>query len=191
MKKLNHIGTKKLETKNLILRKLTLSDLSDIDSKLISDKEIVEFMSWHDKTQIIEEIKEIITSGYEKNQTYYWAIELCETNEFIGVIYVKRFHNEKRIADINGCIDKKHRKCGYGLESLNEVITFLIEKIGFHRIEGVCNMNNKNSVCVMEKAGMTREGVLRGTAINLDENGNPEDLIIYSILSNDKASGNP
>lgn len=69
-------------------------------------------------------------------------------------------------------------------EALMAVINYLFKEIGMNRIEGRHNILNPASGRVMQKSGMTLEGILRQAKIN-KKNGEFYDLAVYSILKSD------
>lgn len=68
-------------------------------------------------------------------------------------------------------------------EALREVIRFGFDRMLLHRIEAQHEVENPASGRVMEKAGMRREGVLRGRLYN---KGKYVDVVLYAILREDR-----
>lgn len=71
---------------------------------------------------------------------------------------------------------------GYATESTKEVIRFSFIEIGINRIEARCNYDNVGSYRVLEKLGMSCEGILRR---QLKIKGNFIDQRIYAVLKRD------
>lgn len=186
--KLNHRGTIELKTERLILRKVKLDDVKDIYNKLATDEKIIDFLSWNDNPSIeftkkmVEDILEEYTA---EKAIYKWIIEEGNTNQIVGMILMDTFNEERLVAEIDYCIASNFRGNGYATEALKKVIEYLIFEVGFFRIEAVHNMNNEASGKVMQKAGMKYEGTLRGRAISLNAEGNPDDLKMYAIIKTD------
>lgn len=186
--KLNHRGTIELKTERLILRKVKLDDVKDIYNKLATDEKIIDFLSWNDNPSIeftkkmVEDILEEYTA---EKAIYKWIIEEGNTNQIVGMILMDTFNEERLVAEIDYCIASNYRGNGYATEALKKVIEYLIFEVGFFRIEAVHNMNNEASGKVMQKAGMKYEGTLRGRAISLNAEGNPDDLKMYAIIKTD------
>ena len=186
--KLNHRGTIELKTERLILRKVKLDDVKDIYNKLATDEKIIDFLSWNDNPSI-EFTKKMVEDILEEYTTekaiYKWIIEEGNTNQIVGMILMDTFNEERLVAEIDYCIASNFRGNGYATEALKKVIEYLIFEVGFFRIEAVHNMNNEASGKVMQKAGMKYEGTLRGRAISLNAEGNPDDLKMYAIIKTD------
>jgi len=68
---------------------------------------------------------------------------------------------------------------GLATEVLKGLLTIAFERIGCYRVEGNCATEHHASARVMEKAGMTREGVLRG---KLPVGAVHHDLQYFSML---------
>lgn len=68
---------------------------------------------------------------------------------------------------------------GYATEAVKNVLEFCFNELNMHRVEAGCATGNRASARVMEKAGMTREGIKRK---NLPIRGEWVDAYMYSIL---------
>ena len=69
---MKHIGTKRLETERLMLRRLTTDDASDMFHNWASDKEVTEYLTWpaHDSVETTKRLLDIWTSHYEEDDFY-------------------------------------------------------------------------------------------------------------------------
>ena len=180
---LKHLGTINLETKRLNLRKLTMDDVSDVFNNWMGDPDIM--WAWG-VCKSIEETRgrmEGLIKDYEKINNYEWGIELKENKEIIGSICA--INNDEKIKScaLGYQISKYHRNKGYTTEALTCILKFLIEKIGYNRIQGGHFSDNPASGRVMEKAGMKYEGTLRQNCNN--KNGELIDSRIYSLIKDD------
>ena len=68
---------------------------------------------------------------------------------------------------------------------MNTVLQYLFETVGFRRIEATHNAENPKSGRVMQKIGMTKEGVLRQ---HVFVRGQTVDEVWYSILADEYRS---
>ena len=75
---------------------------------------------------------------------------------------------------------------GYATEAAEAVIKFGFEELGLNRIEAEHFTRNPASWRVMEKLGMTLEGVRRQHVLKEDE---LEDLALYAVLHSDRSRG--
>lgn len=184
---MNPIGTIPLETDRLTLRRITSNDTYNIYSEILGDKERLNFLDWEFSKDInaAESFIENILDCYTNEYYFFWVIEEKITMKFAGCILVCNSDIKKRLAEIEYVASSKVQGQGYMTEALNRVIKFLTKEVGYYRIEGVCNVENAASSRVMEKAGMSFEGILRGRALNLNEFGNPGDLKMFSYIPSD------
>lgn len=75
---MDHKGTKKIETENLILRKFELSDAQAMYKNWGSDSEVTKFLTWGPMKDV-DISKTVVKSWveeYEKENFYQWAIVL-------------------------------------------------------------------------------------------------------------------
>lgn len=177
--------TKYLETDRLSLRQVSQNDVDSIHSEILSNKERLYYLDWNYSADInaTRVFIENVIKNYQKEYFFFWLIEEKLTRDFIGCIMVCNSDIKRRLAEIEYVVSEKAQGHGYTTEALKRVFRFLLQEVGYYRIEGVCNIENEASARVMEKAGMVLEGILRGRALNLNEAGNPGDLKMYSILS--------
>ena len=75
---------------------------------------------------------------------------------------------------------------GYGTLAHRLLAEYLFAHTTVHRIEGVTEAENLAEQRVMEKAGFTREGVMRGV---FWRDGSYRDGALYSLLRTDLAAG--
>jgi len=180
------IGTKKLETNRLILRRLEIEDYKEAYNNWYKDREVAEKSLWHEHKNE-EETKEIFalwSREYDRANTFRWIIELKDTNELIGLIDSQQSRFETYGAfEVGFCLTKKYWNNNYMTEALKEVIKFFIEEVELNVVYAECTSDNIASKRVMEKAGMNLEGVLKNRIT--DRNNTVKDLLSYSITKDD------
>jgi RimJ/RimL family protein N-acetyltransferase len=71
---------------------------------------------------------------------------------------------------------------GYGAEAHRLLVRYLFEHTTVHRIEAVTEVDNAAEQRALEKAGFTREGVMRG---EFWRGGDWRNTVIYSVLRTD------
>lgn len=189
-KKLTHTGTVTLTSDRLILRKIESSDCEAIHNALAADPAIIDGIGW-DENPTMESTKrnlEKIIEKYDRTESpaYYWLIVEAKSGDVAGMIFLDSYAQPRRTAEVDYCIVHPHRGKGYAPEALRLVIDHLFDAVGFHRVEAVYNLYNNASGRVLEKAGMRFEGILRGRALRIGEDGYPEDLKLCAILATDR-----
>ncbi|MCL2382564.1 MAG: GNAT family N-acetyltransferase [Treponema sp.] len=134
MAKLNHMGTKNIETERLLLRKLKIDDVNDVF--LIKGD-----ITIHQRQQCQKNIEETILwlkylqDIYKDNDVYHWGLELKSNNKIIGEIYQVNQLNKYKRFEIAYSINKAYWNNGYATEALCSVIKYLIKTVGYNRIE--------------------------------------------------------
>lgn len=183
---LTHKGTQTIETERLILRRFRVEDAQAMYDNWASDIEVTKYMTWPTHGNV-EDSRAILTDwvqGYEKADSYLWAIALKEKGDQpIGSISVVAFDERSEKAEIGYCIGKSWWHRGIMTEALRAVMSYLFDEVGFQRLEACHDVNNPNSGAVMRKCGMICEGILRRSGHN---NQGICDLAIYAQLSNER-----
>ena len=181
---MNHCGTKKLNTERLVLRRFTIEDAKDMYRNLCSDSRVNRFLTWelHKSLTDTEELMRTFVERYENPARYCWAIVDRATSEVIGTIAAPTVKERTETVEVTYAISYNRWGQGIAAEALKAVINFLFTEVGVNRIEAGHDINNPNSGKVMEKAGMSKEGILRKAGRN---NQGIFDLVMYSILKED------
>ena len=181
---MEHLGTKKLETERLILRKFTIDDTEKMFNNWTNDDEVTKYLTWpsHIDINVTLNVLKQWLQNYEKKDYYNWAIVLKDLNEPIGSISVVKQSEDIRMVLIGYCIGKNWWKKGIVSEALNLLIKYFFEEVGVNRIESMYDPNNENSGKVMAKCGMKYEGYMRQSNKN---NQGIVDTIYYGIIAED------
>lgn len=179
---MKHIGTKEIQTKRLILRKVKAEDAESAYENWCNSYEVSKYVMWN-KHSGIEETKKLCKmweEEYNFSDTYRWIVELKETGELIGTIDVA---SKKLLiygtCVIGYCYGERFWGKGYATEALKAVIKYLFEECDADTIYAEYLSNNPASGKVMQKAGMNFEGILKSRII--DKDGIRNDLGSYSI----------
>lgn len=181
---MNHLGTVRIETDRLILRKFTRSDARDMFINVASDSKVNKFLTWelHEDVLTTEELLADWNEKYKNAARYCWAIELKELGEVIGNISAPTVKERIETVEVTYCLGSQWWGRGIVPEALKAVMEFLFHEVGVNRIEAGFDINNPNSGKVMEKVGMRKEGVHRQGGRN---NQGLFDLVFYAILRKD------
>lgn len=176
---MNHIGTKKLSTDRLVLRRFEEKDAEEIFLGFVNQEEFLYYANKEKRT--LEEEKESlkgISEKYNNNEYYNWLITIKETNKIIGAINL-RVNNYNDSVEFNYAIDNRYINNGYMTEALNEIKRFCFEELNVNRFQGGCVIKNLASKRVMEKCGMECEGILK-SYIKLKDGFH--DMYMFSII---------
>ena len=160
---LTHIGTIKIETERLILRRFEYSDDDAMLKYWISDEKIQSLYAepvYSTKEEVKELLDKYITS-YEKEDYYRWAIIEKESGECIGQIAYFLVDNYHHFAEIEYCIGSAFQCKCFATEATKAVISFGFDKMNLHKVQISCKSINMPSKRVIEKCGFVYEGTLR------------------------------
>ena len=173
-------GTKKLETKRLILRKFKENDYKMMFDNWASDEVVAKNAGWpkHENKEDTKELVKIWVEEYKDEYTFNWIIVLKDKFP-IGSITVIRKDLNNRTCEIGYNIGSKFWNNGYATEAIKAVIDYLFSLDLFDTITGQCFEYNIASSRVLEKNGFTKEGILRNRYI---VDGKSVNLVELSIL---------
>lgn len=174
-----------LLTKRLIIREASWTDLDDIFI-LESSPEIDEYNTLgipDNKDVTREHLRPCIQDQRSKvRKKYCWSILLQTTNEFIGLAGMNLSADRFKMGEIWYNLLPIHWGNGYATEVAKELIRFGFEVLNLHRIEAGVATENKRSIKVLEKVGMSIEGIRRKI---LPIRGEWVDNYHYAILEDD------
>ena len=181
---MNKIGTKTIETENLILRKLEVEDYKKAYENWCSNPLVAKHTTWdtHENEEETKELFEMWGKDYEKTTTFRWLAVEKISNEPIGTIDVVNFSEHDSRAEIGYCYGQNWWGKGYGTEALKAVINYLLNEVEFEMIIAKHEISNPASGRCMEKAGMKYFTILPKWTINKE--GKREDLKCYMLLKN-------
>lgn len=163
-------------TERLLLRRLEMGDAEDI-FEWVSDPQVTTYLFWR-AHQSIEDSRDFI-AWVTDDDFACWGVVLTESGKVIGNCFLHNVRFEHRRAEIAFNIGRKYWGKGYATEVAQAIIQFGFEDWRLNRIEGTCMVENRASARVMEKVGMTLEGVLRK---HVYVRGQFRDMQLYSIL---------
>lgn len=175
-----------LQSERLSLKEINKDDI-EILYKLNSIPEIDEF-----NTIGIPKDKETTRKVYQpvlddqKSETrklFCWLIYKKNTKDVIGVAGMKSSNDRFKTGEIYYNLSPDFWGWGFATEVAQRLIKFGFEKLGLHRIEAGVATENKRSIRVLEKVGMTNEGVRRKI---LPIRGIWKDNYHYAILEDDE-----
>lgn len=181
---MRHLGTVRLQTERLILRRFTVEDAPAVYANWASDPEVTRYLTWpvHASAEVTGQLMALWTGEYEAPGTYNWALELKSTGELIGSLAVVRVNEAIGEAELGYCMGRRWWGRGLMPEAVREALRFLFDEVGFNRVCAGHDVENAKSGRVMQKAGMRFEGVHRQAGRN---NRGIVDCAIFGMLKSD------
>lgn len=125
------------------------------------DKKVMEHFP---NTLSQKEVKDLIKklkSHYVENGFTYYAVDILETQEFIGMIGLafQKYETEFTPAiDIGWRLKKTAWGKGYATEGARRCVKHAFNALGINKIISVCTLQNQKSEKVMKKIGMKKIG---------------------------------
>lgn len=118
---------------------------------------------------------------------FTWAIVRQADDELLGAVGCTITPAHAR-AELGYWLGVPYWNHGYMTEAVRRVVAFGFAALGLHRIQSTALPRNVASWRVMEKAGLRREGVLRGYVRKIDAF---EDIVVYGRLRPDAEASEP
>ncbi len=111
------------------------------------------------------------------------VVVTCDHDENVGDVSYRQVHygpgNASTAYNLGISLAPEHRGKGYGVEAQQLLAEYLFSVYPIMRVEASTDITNHAEMRALEKAGFTREGVLRKAQWR---NGNWHDLVVYSKL---------
>ena len=172
-----------LKTKRMLLRKLVQDDINDMYT-WASDPEVAQYVTWEAHTSIAEtqDFIDRTLSRYKHAKLGPWAMVNREDNRMIGLNGFIEWETKHSRAELGYVLSKDCWGKGYMTESKKAIVDFGFQHMNLNRIAARCRVPNIGSARVMEKCGMTYEGIMRSVTYT---KGAFHDLKLYAITKND------
>lgn len=172
-----------LETERLLLRGMRVSDAPDMYD-YAKRPEVTKYLLWSPHPDIAHTRRylEYLAGRYRLGMFYDWAIIHKEDKRMIGTCGFVRFDCPHNAAEIGYVLNPDYHGRGLMPEAVRRVLSFGFSVLGLHRIEARYMVENTPSRHVMDKLGMTFEGVKRQSML---VKGTYRDIGTCAILANE------
>lgn len=151
-----------LRTERLLLRRLEPSDARDM-YEYARLPEVTEYLLWsphlsEEQTyQYLRQLRELYRGGTFCD----WAVTLAESGKMIGTCGYTTYDTEHRRAEVGYVLNPRYWGQGIATEAVKAAVAFAFDELEMNRVEAHYIVGNDASRRVMEKCGMTFEGILR------------------------------
>ena len=152
----------KIETDRLILRHMKAADARDMFD-YARRPEVTRYLLWapHESLEYTRTYLKQVEHCYKQGSFHDFGVIYKENNRLIGTCGFARIDSANSTAEAGYVLNPDYWGRGLATEALCAIIRMGFEKCGFNRIESRYMAGNLASRRVMEKSGMTFEGVLR------------------------------
>lgn len=172
-----------MKTERLILRKILVRDTDDM-FEYARRADVTRYLAWspHPSRNYTKEYLEYIATRYAAGEFYDWAVTEAKTGKMIGTCGFTKFDYSSNSAEVGYVLNPVFWGRGYAHESLEAVLEFGFTNLKLNRIEARHMEGNYASRRVMDKVGMTYEGMLRQS---LYVHGEYRNICVCSILNSE------
>ncbi len=177
---MQQLGTRIIETQRLLLRPFRAEDAPAMFRNWAADPVVMEFVTrpLYPTEEAVRGLLERWEADVPNPAVYRWAIVWKECGEPIGSITAIP-EERTESAEFGWCIGKSWWGRGIMPEAAAAVFAYLFDEVGMNRLEARYDTRNRKSARVMQKLGMTLEGVLRQAGRS---NAGISDVAVYSLL---------
>jgi len=170
-----------METREIRIRRYGIEDAPALyEAARESAGEVFPWLPWCHPAYSENESAEWIAAGItlaEEGSEYNFAI-LDLSGRYLGGCGLNQINRIHRIANLGYWVRTSAVGRGVATAAVEQLARFAFAETDLVRLEIVCALGNEASRRVAEKAGATREGVLRDRLLLHDE---PRDAVMYSI----------
>ncbi len=145
------------------------------------DEEVTRYLTWLPHRSLRDSLAFLETAldGWREGSEYTWVLELRETGALVGGFGARPSGTSLNIGYVLG---REYWNRGLMTEAVKHVVAWAMAQPGIFRVWAVCDVENAASARVLEKSGMTREGVLRRWAILPNLSAEPRDCACYAVV---------
>lgn len=161
---MEYIGSKVLESENLILRPTKEEDLKVIWN-ILCDIDVAKYYlvgkinyDWElEKNWQYKKLEKALNKD-----VFQWSIILKTKNECIGQVSCQDSYdengnkNDDSIRDVGWFLDSRYHGMGFGTEAAKLMLDYMFYEVGIKKIETCAAIENSASWKIMEKLGFYR-----------------------------------
>ena len=172
-----------ITTERLTLRRMRPSDSEDM-FEYARLPLVTEYLLWepHKSFEQTRDYLHYIQKSYRSGNFYDWAVVLNDEKKMIGTCGFTSLDFNHNVAEVGYVLNPRYWGKGIATEAVMRVIDFGFMELNAHRIEAKYMLGNDASRRVMEKCGMTFEGVRRSSMF---VKGKYRDIGICSVISDE------
>ena len=149
-------------TPRLVLRRMKKTDYHDM-YQYASRDDVTRYLTWHPHPDCGYTLRYLayITTRYRAGEFYDWAVVWKENRRMIGTCGFTSFDFNHNCGEVGYVLHPDYWGKGIAAEAVQAVMRVGFLTLNLHRIEAKYMDGNTQSRRVMEKCGMTFEGMRR------------------------------
>jgi [ribosomal protein S5]-alanine N-acetyltransferase len=166
-------------TRRLLCRIPLLADVAVIFRSYTQDPEVTRYVSWlpHISADETRAFIERCLRGWETNGPFAYCISQLGWTDPIGMIQMKVDGHQVNFGYV---LARQHWGKGLMPEALTYLVDWALNQPTIFRAWAHCDVENLASARVLEKSGMTKEGILRRFGMRPSISQEPRDSIVYA-----------
>jgi [ribosomal protein S5]-alanine N-acetyltransferase len=170
-----------IQTERLLLRKPRVEDAPAVFEGYAQDPEVTRYLVWkpHKNVQETEQFLSACERLWRTRKDFAYAITIKDSKTLIGMLGL---HPMNLKIEVGYALARPYWGQGYMTEVLRAVIDWAFTQSDIFRVQAMCDVENIGSARVMEKAGMTREGLLRRYVLHPNISNEPRDAYLYAVV---------
>jgi ribosomal-protein-alanine N-acetyltransferase len=141
---------------------LSLATLQDV-AFIVNEKTNASLWPYEDNISMDkDEVRKNVIKRINSDWYKQYIIKLDTPEEtVIGELHIHWYVKERESWEIGYCILPEYRGKGYCVQAAKLALKYAFEDWKAHKVVAMCNEHNMASYGVMERIGMTKEGVFR------------------------------
>jgi len=172
-----------IETERLILRNMSVNDVSQEYVDWLNDPEINKYLSCANTIQTLESCLAYVQSYEGRDDKALIGIFLKDGALHIGNLTFSSIDWFNRTVTIGISLGRKeYMGKGLAKEALAAIIKYCFEELNLHRLQAGVHASNTRSLNLFIKSGFKVEGLLRQSSVI---NGKFQDGYIVSVIEED------
>ncbi len=167
-----------MDLPRLRLRRPRLSDAEAIFD-YARDPEVARYADWQVRSEL-EPVTELLRGregAWNSGSEFYWVLTLPSDDRAIGAIACSV---SGHAAEFGFLLNRRFWRNGYATEASRAVVDWIFSVPSVWRLAATCDVENVASARVLEKSGLTREGILRRAIVRPNLSTKPRDAFLYS-----------
>lgn len=168
-----------LTSPRLALSNVGEGDRMDIFDGYARDPEVTRYLSWTPRTDIgqVDEFIADRLQRWDNGESFAWVLRLRASNELVGMVEARV--DLPRI-ELGYAVVRRFWGKGLATEAVRAVVDWAAAEPAVRCVWGYADVDNGASIRVLEKAGLSRAGLLEGWAVHPNIAPTPRDCYIYS-----------
>jgi ribosomal-protein-alanine N-acetyltransferase len=170
-----------LDTPRLRLRAPVQDDAASIFASYAQDAEVSRYTTWspHTSVDVTRTWLEECAAGWRMGTAFSWLISLDDGARTAGMVELRRVGLRLELGYV---LAQPYWGRGLMTEAAGAVVNWAVAQPQVYRVWATVDLENRASQRVLEKVGMTREGVLRRWLVAPTLGPVPRDVWCYARI---------